>query len=307
MKRNLPPLKSLRHFEAVARLHSFSKAAQELGITQSAISHQIKLLESFYQLKLFTRDRQVILTPKGRLLYDAVLQSFSYLIEVSERLQAVSSREPLVIATISPFEPWLSDRLNFYQQDQLSNMHLINYPLLDKFPDDDTIDMAVIFTNEPQQQGINFQRLFAERSVPVCDISLTHGVRAIQDIGDLHNHSLLHRRNRSLWQLWFHTMQVPYPTSSRELFFRDDSALHQALLSAEGVGLLPEGEIDSGLVVPLTSTRIPDDYAYYLCWRSDKHIEFRDWLQKEIRHKRYAEPNAQVFTSEYMPRRLEVG
>ena len=303
MNRNLPPLKSLRHFEAVARLHSFSEAAQELGITQSAISHQIKMLENFYQQKLFTRDRQVTLTPQGKLLYDAVLQSFAHLIEASELLRERARKPQLVVATISPFEPWLSDHLDFYPESETSKVHIINYPLLDKFPEDDAVDMAIVFTNSARQSGVYYQRLFAEESVPVCDVSLAAGVRGIQDVEDLHNHSLLHKRNRSLWQLWFHTMGTPYPNSSRELFFRDDIALHKALLAAEGVGLLHEDEIDESLVSPLAS-KIPDDFAYYLCWRDNSHKHFRDWISSEISQSRYADQTSSTSTEQYVPQRL---
>ena len=303
MSRNLPPLKSLRHFEAVARLHSFSDAALELGITQSAISHQIKMLENFYQQKLFMRDRQVKLTPPGRLLYDAVIQSFNNLREAGELLRERAHRPKLVIATISPFEPWLSDHLDFYPDSEANKVHIINYPLLDKFPEGEAVDMAIVFTNDAKQPGTHYQRLFAEESVPVCDVKLTEGASGIHYIEDLHNHSLLHKRNRSLWQLWFHTMGSPYPERPRELFFRDDIALHKALLSAEGVGLLHEDEIDESLVSPLAN-KIPDDYAYYLCWRESNHKHFRDWISAEISESRYADQASITTTEQYVPQRL---
>ena len=286
-------------------MHSFSEAAQELGITQSAISHQIKMLENFYQQKLFARDRQVTLTPPGKLLYDAVLQSFAHLIEVGELLRERARKPNLVIATISPFEPWLSDHLDFYPDNESNKVHIINYPLLDKFPDGDAVDMAIVFTNTAKQPGISYQRLFAEESVPVCDVKLTEGASGIHYIEDLHNHSLLHRRNRSLWQLWFHTMGAPYPERPRELFFRDDVALHRALLSAEGVGLLHEDEIDESLVRPLAH-KIPDDYAYYLCWRENGHKYFREWISSEICQSRYADQQSITANEQYVPQQLEL-
>ena len=303
MNPQLPPLKSLRHFEAVARLRSFSEAAQELGITQSAISHQVKLLEKFYQLRLFSRERHVSLTDQGKLLYHAVLQSFAHLIEASEVLSAQGRERPLLIATTSPFEPWLSDRLSFYQPEQMSRVHIVNYSLLDKFPDDEEVDMAIIFTNQVRQRGVNSQRLFSEDSVPVCETSLTHGTYGIQSIEDLQNHWLLHKRNRALWQLWFHTMAIPYPDTNKELFFRDDITLHKALHSGEGVGLLQEDEIEEGLTTPL-ATRIPDDFAYHLCWRGDGHPEFRSWIEQEVQQRRYLDAAPPPANNGLVARRL---
>ena len=262
-----------------------------MNITQSAVSHQIKLLESFYALKLFERERAVSLTPHGALLHDAVLKSFAHLADVSDRLHMLNKKRPLVVATIASFEPWLADHLSFYQEDgENPQVDIRTYSWLDTFPQNQDIDLAVLFTREDfSQPGIQLERLFAEDAVPVCKKSLMNSTPGVHTIDDLYENWLLHKRNRAQWKMWFHAMGTPYPHRNMERFFRDSSALNRALHMGEGIALIPENEIEGDLAEPL-SAKIPDSYAYHLCWKEERGDHpFKDWLIREVSAKRYAD------------------
>lgn len=109
MSKRLPPLNALRVFDAAARHLSFTKAADELFVTQAAVSHQIKSLEDFLGLKLFRRcNRSLLLTEEGQSYYLDIKEIFSALAEAARKLQSRSAKGALRSACcrVSPFSGW---------------------------------------------------------------------------------------------------------------------------------------------------------------------------------------------------------
>jgi LysR family glycine cleavage system transcriptional activator len=114
MSKRLPPLNSLRVFDAAARHLSFTKAAEELFVTQAAVSHQIKSLEDFLGLKLFRRrNRSLLLTEEGQSYYLDIKEIFSSLNEATRKLQARSAKGALTVSLPPSFAiQWLVPRLS---------------------------------------------------------------------------------------------------------------------------------------------------------------------------------------------------
>lgn len=116
MSKRLPPLNALRVFDAAARHLSFTRAAEELFVTQAAVSHQIKSLEDFLGLKLFRRrNRSLLLTEEGQSYFLDIKEIFSQLTEATRKLQARSAKGALTVSLLPSFAiHWLVPRLSSF-------------------------------------------------------------------------------------------------------------------------------------------------------------------------------------------------
>ncbi len=200
MSKRLPPLNALRVFDAAARHLSFTKAAEELFVTQAAVSHQIKSLEDFLGLKLFRRrNRSLLLTEEGQSYYLDIKEIFSSINEATRKLQARSAKGALTVSLPPSFAiQWLVPRLSSFNS---------AYPGIDvriqaidreeeKLADD--VDVA-IFYGRGNWPGVRTERLYAEYLLPVCSPSLLMGDHALKVPGDLAYHTLLHDTSRRDW------------------------------------------------------------------------------------------------------------
>ncbi|ONG13865.1 transcriptional regulator [Klebsiella pneumoniae] len=121
MSKRLPPLNALRVFDAAARHLSFTRAADELFVTQAAVSHQIKSLEDFLGLKLFRRrNRSLLLTEEGQSYFQDIKEIFSQLTEATRKLQARSAKGALTVSLLPSFAiQWLVPRLTSFSDKAL--------------------------------------------------------------------------------------------------------------------------------------------------------------------------------------------
>ena len=163
----LPPLKALPVFEAVARLRSFSQAADELAITQSAVSHQIKQLETYLGERLFWRSGRVVtLTDEGRQYFDAVGSALMQIERASEQLLGHEEAR-LRLSVFSSFAVrWLVPRLPYLQRlhpqlDLALEMSSENPVLSDRVAD-------CFITIRTDAAAYSYEKLYEERLFPVC-------------------------------------------------------------------------------------------------------------------------------------------
>ena len=193
MSKRLPPLNALRVFDAAARHLSFTRAADELFVTQAAVSHQIKSLEDFLGLKLFRRrNRSLLLTEEGQSYFQDIKEIFSQLTEATRKLQARSAKGALTVSLLPSFAiQWLVPRLTSFNS---------AYPGIDvriqavdrqedKLADD--VDVA-IFYGRGNWPGLRVEKLYAEYLLPVCSPLLLTGDKALKTPADLAQHTLLH-------------------------------------------------------------------------------------------------------------------
>ncbi len=211
MSKRLPPLNALRVFDAAARHLSFTKAAEELFVTQAAVSHQIKSLEDFLGLKLFRRrNRSLLLTEEGQSYYLDIKEIFSSINEATRKLQARSAKGALTVSLPPSFAiQWLVPRLSGFNS---------AYPGIDvriqavdreedKLADD--VDVA-IFYGRGNWPGLRAERLYAEYLLPVCSPSLLTGDHPLKTAEDLAYHTLLHDVSRRDWLAY--TRQLGRPS-----------------------------------------------------------------------------------------------
>jgi LysR family glycine cleavage system transcriptional activator len=293
MARRLPPLNSLKAFEAAARNLSFTKAAEEMFVTQAAISHQIKLLEEHLSMKLFMRrNRSLLLTEEGQSYYLDIKDIFAHLYEATERLLTRGAKGSISIALTPSFAiQWLIPRLS-----EFSNLHPdIDVKIKAVDYDDnsltDDVDVAIYY-GLGNWQGVFTDKLYTEYLTPVCSPLLLSGEKALSEPSDLMNHTLLHDMSRNNWKEWIKVAGVKDINVNQGPIFSHSSMVLQAAIHGQGIALgnsvLAKPEIESGrLVTPFNEVLVSKNAFYLVCREaqvdSPKIVAFRNWLLEAVR------------------------
>lgn len=274
MRRKIPSLQALACFEAAARHESYTRAAQELALTQGAVSRQITALEEFLGQSLFRRTRHgVALTERGR----------DYATQVAPRLQALEqdtldamstqgSGGTLHLAAVPTFATrWLIPRLpQFHALHPDTTVHIDTRTRPFLFADSG-FDCA-LFAGTPEQisawAGTRATRLMPEVVVPVCSPALLQGANALspQDIATL---PLLQQSTRpNAWRQWFEAAGVTAVQALAGPRFEQFSMTAAAAACGMGVALVPrmlvDGELQRGELIVACSLPLPEDRAVYL-------------------------------------------
>lgn len=291
MIRRLPPLKALRAFEAASRHLSFTEAAKELFVTQAAISHQVKALESFLGVALFKRlNRGLMLTAHGQSYLPAVRRAFDLIADSTARVMQDEEEGTLTVTVLPSFAArWLVARLGRFRE---------IHPEIDVYvsPTADIIDFGResvdvgIRYGRGEYPGLRTDRLLEEDIMPVCAPSLLEGEHSLRQAGDLAHHTLLHDTSHGDWRTWLLAAGVDGVEPARGPIFRDSSDLVTAAVAGQGIalarGVLAHDElVDGRLVCPFELT-LPTEFAYYIVCpearaNRPKIIAFRDWLLAE--------------------------
>jgi LysR family transcriptional regulator, glycine cleavage system transcriptional activator len=293
MAHRLPPLNALRTFEAAARHLSFTKAADELFVTQAAVSHQIRTLEEHLGAPLFRRmNRALMLTDVGQALLPSVREAFDRLSAGVRRAQDLCCGGALTISTTpSLAASWLAGRLARFQALHPEiELQLSATARLADFAREG-IDCGIRY-GTGDWPGLVSLRLFRTALVPVCSPLLLDGVHPLRQPQDLVHHTLLHALDDpDEWRLWLRAAGADGIDPTRGLKFDSVPLVLQAAVSGAGVGIgrrqLVEAEIAAGRLVAPFALELPDDYAYYFVAPEDtaeqpKVAAFRDWLVAEV-------------------------
>ncbi len=297
-------LVSLRAFCEAARYMNFTTAAKALNISQSAISHRIKLLEEQLGVPLFIREnrRKISLTDEGRHLYEAVDSSFSTINHAIGEVVTGSFSKRIILGVLSSVATkWLIPRLSsFYQRHPDINLiirafnHTIDIT-------QDNVEVALITRPRPQQnsRGLRWHLMWHERQFAVCSPDyLRKAEHPLKEVCDLSQHELLHDETeiaseRGLdWNAWlshFGTAKKNINLQSGRFFSQSDLVL-QAAIAGHGVALsktsLAMTDIKNGLLVnPLDTSAKTRSRCYFCGWKSSWHTtkiaKLRDWLKAE--------------------------
>ncbi|MCH8926145.1 MAG: LysR family transcriptional regulator, partial [Proteobacteria bacterium] len=211
MARRLPPLNALRAFEAAARHLSFTKAAEELYVTQAAISHQVKALEAALDLQLFRRlNRRLMLTDAGQLYLPALTEAFDAIDTASARLRADENAGRLVVSVANSLAAkWLLPRLPRFR-DRHPEIE-VEISAADRLVDfgRDNVDMALRYGlgNYP---GLRVDPLMKDTNFPVCSPELLAGPISLSEPGDLRRHNLLHDAGNAVSRVKMGNLSTPY-------------------------------------------------------------------------------------------------
>ncbi|MDQ8727151.1 transcriptional regulator GcvA [Bradyrhizobium sp. LHD-71] len=287
----LPSLNGLRAFEAAARHLSFTKAAEELNVTQTAISHQIKRLEEELGLRLFIRqNRTLTLTAEARDYLPGIRAAFQDLRLATERLKRKESENALIVTTIASFAAkWLMPRLSRFQQlHPAIDVRVTTSTELADFSRDG-VDVGIRY-GHGKWAGLRSDWLMAEELFPVCSPVLLTGKHPIRAPEDLKKHTLLYSSHdmEDDWRLWLTAAGEPLdilkqPSLTFDMIFMTVQAAIDGLGVAVGRTAFVESDLAAGRLVAPFDVTLPIDVGFYLvCPEASadtpKIAAFREWL-----------------------------
>ncbi|MGU3360471.1 transcriptional regulator GcvA [Methylobacterium sp. M6A4_1b] len=240
MRRRLPPLAALRAFEAAARRLSFRDAADELGVTPTAISHQIRLLEQTLELRLFHREtRRVRLTAEGAVLLPVLRDGFDAFAEAIERIRSRhAAGVPTLSAPTAFVAKWLVPRLAAFRA--LHPGRDLRLHASDSLVDfaRDGVDVAVRYGPGPYPD-LDAHRLAVDRVAPACSPRL-----AVRSESDLAKYPLLHFEwphltdDTPTWSVWLRRAGITDVDGDAGIRFSDEGHVIQAAIAGQGIALL---------------------------------------------------------------------
>jgi len=296
----LPSLDLLKGFEAAARHLSFTRAAEELFLTQSALSRQMQALEEQLGLPLFERrHRQLLLTDAGQVLHATAKNVLDEITQAVATIRRDQASRPLTVSTNQPFASlWLIPRLSHFRERQpdtdvyiSADNHIVDL-------ERERIDLAVRYCGEAAAPP-GALRLFGERLMPVCSPALTvDRARPLKRPEDLAHHVLLHiddERGRFPWlnwSAWLAAIGVDHLTPAGSLRFNHFDQVIQAAIDGQGVALGREPLVDQLVRQRKLIAPFPDRYAtpraYYIVRATHAALRpeaqaFSDWLTEEAR------------------------
>ncbi|MBA3623398.1 MAG: LysR family transcriptional regulator [Methylibium sp.] len=293
--RRLPSFFSLRAFEAAARLGSFRRAGEELHQTPSAISHQVRSLESWFDRPLFVRQtRRVTLTAEGQRLLDRLTPAFDCIEEACAELRAPEQKLELAVHCAPSFAAkWLSPRLAHFMQAHPGITIRVSSSAepadLQRVED---IDIDIAYGLPPAQPGVVVEALGREITMPMCSPRLIDGRGPIAP-ADLTQFTWIESPlNPVQWADWCALNGLKLTDRARPSFDRGSLAIAAA---ADGLGIALEttrfaqGELARGELVVLDGPgfRRIEREMHFLCYRkaerdSREIAAFREWLGAEM-------------------------
>ncbi|TIV97464.1 MAG: transcriptional regulator GcvA [Mesorhizobium sp.] len=301
MSRLLPGTRALRTFEAAARHLNFTRAADELGLTPAAVSHQIKEIEDQLDLVLFTRtSRTIRLTEAGNVLHEASVDALDLLGRAVSRARKMSRGTALLKITLDAqfATKWLMRRVDdFRRQRPGIELRFDITSKLREFERDD-VDVGIRF-GAGKYPGLCADRLFENVIIPVCSPALLRAGPPLKEPRDLFRHTLAHiewaRQGITWpnWRMWMAAAGVDDFDDSRTIVFDTSTDVVQAALDGIAVALadfamvakdLSEGRLIRSFELGI---KVAPEFAYFLVYpeamKDDARIiAFRDWLLDEV-------------------------
>lgn len=296
MDRRLPSMKALRAFEAAARHLSFTAAADELNVTQAAISHRVRTLEERLGVRLFHRyNRRLELSDAGRVYLPALRNALDMVGAATDRATAQGSSATLSVSVVVSFATkWLLPRLpRFAGLHPAVDVRVTADDKLVIFGRDD-VDLGIRF-GRGRYPGLRVDKLMDDKIIPVCSPALLEGPHPLRRPADLRHHTLLHDLasyggDLPDWSHWLESAGVRDVDPNLGPGFNLWSMLIDAAVAGQGVALarttMADGDIKAGRLVQPFGPTLPSDYAYWLVSTPEvaehRNVRlFRDWLLSE--------------------------
>ena len=291
MLRRLPPLNALKAFEAAARHESFTRAAEDLCVTQGAVSHQVKALEAELGVKLFNRERQrLIITEAGREYLVVLRDAFDRIAVGTERLVQRQSSGVITVSTSPDFAAkWLVNRLGRFAETHpgldlrvSATLHHVDFARED-------VDLAVRH-GDGNWAGHDVVRLCTEQLFAVCSPKLLTGRNRITKPSDVLKFPLLHLDDSNAWSKWFEAAGLEGADHLHGPVLNRASMVIDAAIDGQGIALArttlaATDLINRRLVRPFAEAlRLSKSY-WIVCPKATsallKITTFRDWLLAE--------------------------
>jgi LysR family glycine cleavage system transcriptional activator len=291
MRPRLPPLNSLKAFEAAARHESFTRAAEELCVTQGAVSQQVKTLEAGLGIKLFNRERQrLIITESGRDYLTVVRDALDRIAVGTERLLQRQNSGVLTVSTSPDFAAkWLVHRLGHFAEAHAeidlrisATLHHVDFAR-------EEVDLAVRH-GDGNWPGLDPVQLSREQLFAVCSPKLLSGRRKLGKPADLLKLPLIHLDNRDDWKKWLRGVGVDDAEVTHGPVLNRVSMVIDAAINGQGIALarttLAAWDLINGRLVRPFPDSLPLSKTYWIiCPKATsnlpKIVTFRNWLLAE--------------------------
>jgi LysR family transcriptional regulator, glycine cleavage system transcriptional activator len=288
---DFPPLHAVRVFDAVARLGSFTKAAAELNMTQSAVSYQVNVLERFVGAPLFARQaRGVALNEKGAAVAPMVRRALADLVQSFKKIRE-DSEAVLVISTVQTIAGnWLAPRLGSFQLQHPKLAVRLDISPLTVDLETDNVDV-VIRSGKGEWPGLIAHALMGQTFTPVCSPDYIAREGRPKTPGDMLNHVLIDR-NDIWWPLWFEAAGLPRNAATTRNSIDVDTQQMAAIIAVAGSGIalvspaFISEDLKSGRLIKIFDISATSGSSYYLAYSENRRTTpkiqaFRDWILKE--------------------------
>ena len=291
--RRLPPLNALRTFEAAARHLSFTRAAEELHVTQAAVSHQVRALEDHLGVQLFyRRGRALSLSESGQALLPGLQDAFDRIEASAKRVRPSRDEGVLMVSVVPSFAgAWLIPRLpRLAERHSDIDVRLsATYDVVDLMQD---VDVGVRYGPGSWPGDLRVDRLMDEDLFPVCSPALLEQGPPLKRPEDLRHHTLLHDDRFVDWRMWLLAAGVSGIDTERGPTLNFSDLVLQSAAAGRGVALgrsvLAARYLASGELVRPFEFSFPSQFAYYVVSAAAKANQpkvrnFREWILEVAR------------------------
>src|SRR5262245_28066762 len=291
MRPRLPPLNALKAFEAAARHESFTRAADELCVTQGAVSQQVKALEAELAIKLFNRERQrLVITEAGRDYLTVIRDALDRIAIGTEKLLERQNAGVLTVSTSPDFaSKWLVHRLGHFAEAHTgidlrvsATLHHVDFAR-------EEVDLAVRH-GDGNWPGLDTARLSSEQLFAVCSPKLLSGRRRLAKPADILKFPLIHMDSRTDWNNWLQEAGLDEAAVTHGPVLNRASMVIDAAINGQGITLarttLAAWDIIKGHLVRPFPLSLPLAKTYWIvCPKATaslpKIVTFRNWLLAE--------------------------
>lgn len=285
----LPPLQSIRAFEAVARLGSVTAAADELFVSHSAISHQIRNLEDWFGIPMMERHgRGIRLTDAGERYKISVCQAFKLIHAETDLLQRQRNATQVRVSSLPMFAvSWLMTQMHDFWAKHPDIQVALHYSRVNVSIDPEMTDVAIRHGRPGDFPGFVAMPLLEGTAIAVASPFYLEqeSYRSLTDFSRL---ALVHDEDRKFWASWMRKAGLDPELSQDGILLPDGNLALAAVMAGEGVGLLPKAiiapQLRSGTLVPLSTISVLDDVHYLLLTPQARPVSrsaltFVQWLQ----------------------------
>jgi len=296
--RRLPSLTALRAFEAVARTLSFTKAARELGVTQAAVSRQIKSLEERLSVPLIVRGAtRNVLTDAGEILFSGSYRAFEEIDRAVGQISGSAGREILNVS-VAPFfsARWLTPRLmSFFQRHPTIDVQL-HHSYTPADHKREGIDIGINW-GSGNWRGVKKEVVLDGSLTPVVSPGFLDRGMPLDGPSQLLDLPLFHEFDIADWALWFAQNGIQMPAQTKGLRLNDSHVLRRVALDGHGAALffrgLIEDDLRRGRLVQPFASSVKTGYEYYLNYPADTELPakakaFRRWIFEQVEERPYA-------------------
>jgi LysR family glycine cleavage system transcriptional activator len=290
IQRSLPPLSTLKVFESAARLRSFKGAAEELSLTQSAISHQIASLERYLGTALFCRlPGRVELNEKGELYFPVIQDALDRIAFTTDLIREKQTQTALTVQVyVTVAVRWLIPRLQAFKEASPEIAVSLDASLLDWEFNPARADVGIIYTRTPDRPNLTYTLLKQERLVAVCSKDLAKTINSPEDLRQITFLAISGTTEDAL--MWAQSIGLANLVQKNAPRFDSSLLAIEAAISGQGVVVVPEFLVEAdlrtgSLVIPV-QTQVMQAGGWYLAHvqrRGDEQPirRFLEWIRSQ--------------------------